>query len=211
MADLTDASDFLTTVYSDADRGPADTFYNAWASTYDADLEAGGYRAPKRCAETLARLDPARSGPVADLGCGTGLSGLALRAQGFEPVDGFDVSEEMVAQARAKGCYRALSVTDLSDPANTPKGPYAHALLVGVIGIDHAPVGAAEQALGMIEPGGFVVLTINDKALAVPEFPARIEALGEQPGISLVVQEYGEHFPAHDIGAMVYALRRDRN
>ena len=60
-------------------------FYADWSLSYDAELHRNGYVTPQRCAEALARHMPDKSGPVLDVGCGTGLSGMELRAAGFSP------------------------------------------------------------------------------------------------------------------------------
>ena len=49
---------------------------------------------------------------AADLGCGTGLSGLAFR-DCVDSLVGVDLSPEMIERARARGCYDALFVGDV--------------------------------------------------------------------------------------------------
>ena len=51
---------------------------------------------------------------ILDYGCGTGLSGYALQAVGFENIDGLDISQEMVRLAEKKLIYRSLKVFDPS-------------------------------------------------------------------------------------------------
>ena len=61
--------------------------YQRWAATYDQEVGVdNGYAQPARCA---AALDEAtdRPGSVLDVGCGTGLSGIALRDVGFTDLD----------------------------------------------------------------------------------------------------------------------------
>lgn len=77
--------------------------------------------------ETL--LAPLRAGDqrfplVLDLGCGTGLCGQLIRPQA-DAVDGVDLAQAMVEQARASGAYRRVEQGDLlgflraqSDPAD---------------------------------------------------------------------------------------------
>ncbi len=50
---------------------------------------------------------------VADLACGTGRTGVWLKEQGVRFLDGVDLTEAMLEQARAKGIYRSLSLADL--------------------------------------------------------------------------------------------------
>ena len=54
---------------------------------------------------------------AADLGCGTGLSGLAFRSCAKRMV-GVDLSPEMVDKARERGCYESLFVGDVETILN---------------------------------------------------------------------------------------------
>ena len=51
-------------------------------------------------------------GTLVDLGCGTGLAGLAYQAAGTRLV-GVDISEKMLTQARKKGIYKELIKADI--------------------------------------------------------------------------------------------------
>ena len=53
-------------------------------------------------------------GSVLDLGCGTGLAGLELK-QFCEKLDGIDLSNSMLKQARAKGVYHKLIHGDIAE------------------------------------------------------------------------------------------------
>src|ERR1044071_8454807 len=75
--------------------------------------------------EMIAALkDLAGSGPVLELGIGSGRVALPLAAQGLE-VHGIDASEAMVARLRAKAGAEAITVT-IGNFAEVPvDGPYA--------------------------------------------------------------------------------------
>lgn len=72
--------------------------------------------------EKLTALILDHSGPdarfpvVADLGCGTGLFGAAIRPRAGR-LEGFDLSANMLARAAEKGVYDHLARADLSRPA----------------------------------------------------------------------------------------------
>ena len=57
--------------------------YENWADSYEQTLATYGYVTPKRCAEALSRHLTDITAPILDIGCGTGLSGLALKNAGF--------------------------------------------------------------------------------------------------------------------------------
>ena len=62
--------------------------YDAWATSYDAEMAAAGYRHPSIGTALLARHLPRGSGPFLDAGCGTGLLGDWLGILGLGPVEG---------------------------------------------------------------------------------------------------------------------------
>lgn len=91
--------------------------YDGYADRYDDHLTSAlGSRAPRLAAEALARaLSDGPAARVFDLGCGTGLSGLALRAAGVVGGElvGVDLSEAMCAKARETGAYASVHAGEL--------------------------------------------------------------------------------------------------
>jgi predicted TPR repeat methyltransferase len=77
------------------------------------DLE---YDTPKFLQTTLSMVVPQTShfSVAMDLGCGTGLCGVAFR-DSVGSIDGVDISKKMVERAREKGVYRNLWSGDLLD------------------------------------------------------------------------------------------------
>ena len=77
--------------------------YARWAATYESVFIAdNGY--VYHLGVVGSFVDTASDGddPVLDVGCGTGLVGVALRATGPWAVDGLDLSTEMLGEARVK-------------------------------------------------------------------------------------------------------------
>ncbi|MBU6443808.1 MAG: methyltransferase domain-containing protein [Alphaproteobacteria bacterium] len=71
------------------------------------------YRAPATLRELAALVLPGRKGlDILDLGCGTGLAGVAF-ADRAARLDGVDLSPQMIEKARARGVYADLAVADL--------------------------------------------------------------------------------------------------
>lgn len=198
----------LDAIYTEGAVTDTAGLYDDWAEKYEADLKAIGYAAPDRCAAALANADPSLASPVVDLGCGTGLSGVAFKAAGFEQIDGYDFSDGMLALARNKNCYREIVHTDLSKLNAVPDKGYRHAALVGVLHHSHAPPEAISGALALLPSGGCVVFTLNDETLRFPEYTDYIDALVTAGEVEIVSMEYGPHLPTRDVGARVYVLRK---
>ncbi|MGC2518098.1 MAG: tetratricopeptide repeat protein [Burkholderiales bacterium] len=84
--------------------------FDGFAAQFDRHLiDAFEYRVPEAIAAALQevrRFAPAAA-DVLDLGCGTGLSGMALRGIARSLI-GVDLAPKMLAQARAHACYDEL-------------------------------------------------------------------------------------------------------
>ena len=81
-------------------------YYDGWAKTYEQDfVTETSYIYPEKIAGLLMNWIGSRNINVADIGCGTGLIGEQLRKTGWI-IDGFDISEGMLAEARKKKVYQ---------------------------------------------------------------------------------------------------------
>lgn len=90
-------------------------FFDAFAPEFEQRLTGElEYRLPQSVAAALAPwLEPRKALRVADLGCGTGLSGAIVRASAAELV-GVDLSAGMLERARARGLYDRLEQQDVA-------------------------------------------------------------------------------------------------
>ena len=167
------------------------------------------YAQPRRCASTLAeRLDPAGA-EVLDVGCGTGLSGLALAAAGFSTLAGCDLSPTMLKEAERTGTYRRLVEANLNEGIDVPDGAYDAATAVGVLSFGHIRTDALREMLRVLRPEGVLVVGLNDHYWAEGAVAAELDAI-EADGQGLVVmREHGEHLPGAGIQGWVIAVVKD--
>lgn len=185
------------------------SFYAGWADGYEDEVTSNGYITPQRCAEALASFAADLTQPIMDLACGTGLSGLALRAQGFTTIDGFDLSPEMLEKAAAKeGLYRSLEIADMSKPLEMPEGFYANAAAIGCITPDYLPVTILDEILGKLPSGGHFTFSINDWAARDGVMERQLGEICDCWIAEMVFKEYGDHVPGNDMGCTVYVLRK---
>ena len=161
--------------------GPEATraLYDDWAASYDGELARASYAAPERVARALVAHAGDLAAPLLDLGCGTGVSGVALRAAGFTCLDGVDFSPEMLTRAAAKGLYRRLVQADLAAP--WPFAPQAHANItaIGAIAPQHLPAAVLARAAEALPPGGCLAFTFSDLAHGDPDYAGALAALLE--------------------------------
>ena len=199
---------FLDNAYDLPDAKATQSFYDDWAESYDAEIAENGYATPTRCAEALARHLTDPGAPVLDIGCGTGLSGVALKMQGFTQIDGTDLSSEMLERAGERFIYRNLFAGDMNRPLPVPDGLYTAATAVGVINPGHAPPETIDGVLDMLPTGGYLVFSLNDHALAEPAFPAKVDEVVTSGRAACLEREHGEHLPGIGLKSTVFVLQK---
>ena len=188
--------------------GDTRDLYAAWAKSYDQELGEGGYATPARCAEALAKHSRDLKAPILDFGCGTGLSGLALKLAGFEVIDGVDVTADMLSGAREKNLYRSLELIEPNTPLSHVAGTYAAITAIGVIGTGAAPISVFDLIMKGLVSGGLTVLSLNDHALEEPLFEGKLNDYIDCGAARLLHKEYGPHIPGINLNANVYVLEK---
>lgn len=205
---MTDDRFRLNTAYTLTNPEESRAFYQGWAEGYEAEVAENGYVTPQRCAAALAGHAAAPWAPMMDLACGTGISGLALQAAGFECIDGYDFSQAMLDKAAQKGIYRSLGIADMSKPLEIGEGIYQNAAAVGCITPEYMPATVLDEILSKLPEGGCLVFSVNDHSAADGSIVGRINTLIDCGAAELVFKEYGDHLPAIDLKSTVYVLRK---
>lgn len=147
--------------------------FDRFAESFESKLERLAYRAPALVAATLDAALGAPAGrtlDVLDIGCGTGLCGplLASRAR---TLTGVDLSEGMLALARAKQVYDGLICAELTTFLRD--SPERFDVIVSADTLVY--FGDLRDALGVaaaaLRPGGSVVFTLEHAAYAPTAAP----------------------------------------
>jgi SAM-dependent methyltransferase len=100
--------------------------------------------------------------PVLDAGAGTGPVGQRLRGL---LVDAFDITPEMLDQAKAKGCYRDHILGDLTLPLALPDGAYGAVVSCGAFMHGHVGPECLPELLRITRPGALFVCNTIPRAL----------------------------------------------
>jgi SAM-dependent methyltransferase len=142
--------------------------YRRWAATYESGFIADrGYVYHEHVVALLVDRGP--RGAALDVGCGTGLVGVALATAGLDEVtaiDGIDISPEMLEQARTKridggAVYRDLIEADLTGPVDVATGSYGTVVSVGTFTHGHLGPESIDELLRLAAPGAAFALGIN--------------------------------------------------
>lgn len=138
----------------------AKTLYDEWASSYDAALESWGYQIPKRIAEELSSRGCNNLSRILDLGCGTGLSGAALRAADLGTtggVVGTDISQTSLDLAMAKGLYSSVVYANLDEALPFGTESFDAVGCAGVLSYVERPDVLFPELARVLRPGGVFV------------------------------------------------------
>lgn len=207
------------------DRAPAEyvrDLFDGYAARFDAQLEGAlGYRTPALLAALLEAdgIAPDGTRRVLDLGCGTGLSGLALKPFARRMV-GLDLAPRMLAEAQRRGIYDALEQADLLDWLPRHRAAFdlvAAADVLNYLG-DLGPALAAIS--GALAPGGVAAFSIEagegapfalGPGLRYRHDPAHVAHLAAAAGLgelarreAVLREERGE-----PVRGVLFLLRRD--
>ena len=151
--------------------------YRDWADSYDSDFAAArGYALHRHVAEAYASAGGA--GPVLDVGAGTGLVGEALASLGVSPVEGTDISAEMLEVALGKGCYAQTFVADITKRTDIADDTYAGIVSAGTFTLGHLGPEPLGELIRITRPGGLIALAINAQHWDAAGFGAAFDALG---------------------------------
>ena len=160
--------------------------YDWWAKEYDKDLEdTFAWVGPRRAAEVLAQHVEATA-KVLDAGAGTGLVGAELQRLGFGDICAMDISEGMLDEARAKGCYNDFRQMVLGEHLDFPSDTYDAVISVGVFTPGHAPPQSFVELCRVTKPGGIIAFSLRPDARVELGFDVQLEKMVTDGAWSLV-------------------------
>ena len=202
------ADRFFDKVYGVSTPEETRALYDRYSAQYDAEVAAQGYATPARVARALAEVSDDRSAPVLDFGCGTGLSGLALAAEGFTVIDGMDLAADMLAQCRRRGLYRELTHIEADTDLGARRGAWSAIIACGVIGSGAAPVTVLDRLIDALGPGGLFAFSFNDHTLEDPAFEGALARAIDTGRVRERLSEYGPHLPGLNLNSVVHVVER---
>lgn len=199
---------FLDKAYDLEGNEATRTLYDAWSASYETEVAEHGYATPGRVARALYKHVPDTNAPILDFGCGTGLSGLALKLAGFHTIDGLDISAEMLAIAQSKNLYRTLQQIEADKGIPVSIGDYSIITAIGVIGAGAAPASVFDALINLLPKGGYFAFSFNDHTLQDPRFEAKLNNYLETGTARLLFEEHGDHLPGINMKSSIYIVEK---
>ena len=150
--------------------------YAAWAKDYENDFASTmDYILPNQVAKIFVELGG--TGPVLDVGAGTGLAGQALSKLGIHPIDALDLSNAMLEVALEKKIYRNFFTADITQPIVTNNYSYQGIISSGTFTHGHVGPNALDNLIMVAEDGAFFALSINKNHWIEKGFAEKFESL----------------------------------
>lgn len=206
---MADSENFFDKAYSVKSTEETRAMYDRWSKVYDQDLKSGDYQQPVRCAGALKTQLHDASAAILDVGCGTGLSGLALREAGYTQIDGCDLSNGMLEKAAALGIYKRLFACDLNKPPlDAADTSYDAITAVGVFSFGHVMADAVDEFLRVLKSGGILVIGLNDHFYEEGSLTKKLESLEGSGQLEILKREHGEHIPKNDLKGWVLTMKK---
>ena len=158
--------DRLDWIYRNDHPRPLAERYNAWSTSYDSDLGTGWSHVPSAAATLLHDTLGSTHRTVLDVGCGTGLCGVALAANGYSDVAGADLSPGMLKVAADRGVYTRLEQWNIATDPSPFSGDVAGVLSIGVFTYGHASGKELSVVRSLLAPEGIAIISYRPEFLA---------------------------------------------
>ena len=148
-----------------SDPGYVRHLFDQFSADYDTRMIGQlGYAAPQILLGLAEMVMPGREQlSILDLGCGTGLAGLAFRPLAAR-LDGVDLSPAMIEKARARGIYDHLEVADLESALAAPGPAYDLILAADTLVYLGDLASVFRAAHGRLASDGFFLFTVEQAA-----------------------------------------------
>jgi predicted TPR repeat methyltransferase len=157
--------------------GEVADYYDEWADSYEESVGSWQYNAPRRSA-SLIREHAEHTGSIFDAGCGTGLTGRALKDEGFDTVIGTDISPESVAIAAKSGVYDRVTVLDLQAfPFPFTDNHFSAVNCIGVLTYIGDTGSLLEEFIRVTRDRGLVVFTHRTDIIASTDFYSIVDGI----------------------------------
>lgn len=167
--------------------------YGEWVRTYEDVVQDA---MDIRLFERLNAVNWPAARQILDLACGTGRIGAWLRQQTAAPIDGIDLTPEMLNLAQAKGVYRLLKVADV---AATGLPGAAYDLITQSLADEHMPSlpPLYNEVARLLRPGGKFAIVGYHPQFLMAGVPTHFDrAPGEPVTIRSYVHLLSDHVKA---------------
>lgn len=180
--------------------------YNNWAGSFNQDIEDEvkyvGHLSIAEFLEKHLEASMKLKYKVIDVGAGTGLVGSVLKPLGYQRIDAFDFSSEMLAEASKLNVYHELFEGDVNADLTAFPNDYDVAVSAGMFTLGHVTALSVPNILEFLKQNALLAFTVrsdimeNEELRAFYKFPDYLEELEKQHKIRILAREDGMPYHA---------------
>lgn len=133
-------------------------YYDIKAGRYDEEMVEQCYKGPKIILDKLISLRMGTNSRILDIGCGTGLLGVALHGAGYSQILGIDMSSEMMRVCQKKKIYTQLDRIVVNPETNFgPLKTFDAVCLLSSLQPGHVSPACLENLATVLNPKGYLI------------------------------------------------------
>ena len=138
-------------------------YYKKWTAKekFNKDMVEWDYTAPVNAVSLITRYALKKNIKILDAGCGSGLVGIEMHKNGYNNIDGVDLSQDMI-NLIPKGIYQNLEVANLNKPLKCENNKYDLLMCVGTFTYGHVKPQALNEMIRITKNKGFICFSVNE-------------------------------------------------
>ena len=159
-----------------------EVLYDEISGDYEKCMIAMGHPDPEECATLVEEILGKELGKVSalDFGCGTGLTGQALKKRGVGSITGIDASQGMLSKAAEKNSYDELVHMFLGKPKEFParfRSRFDITTATAILAEGHLMSEVFDEMIHALKQGGYAIFSTREMYLDKYNYRQAIEEL----------------------------------
>jgi len=163
-------------------------FYSKMSADYDEVVVKTSYKHQLSLVEWVIKELGNKKARVLDLGCGTGLSSVRLKAAGYE-LTGVEINKDMIKEALKKKIFQQLISQNLEEEIQVKTNHFDVVVLIGVFDFIKNPNEFIKEVFRVLKSKGLFLITVAEvlgnskssiKSYSKNDFGAMIKKIGFQ-------------------------------